>query len=152
MRLAVSSALLLSLFVAACSSSSGGSSTPCNQDPWECSSGQTCWPQSQTAYACMNAGPGMLGTSCMNTPGTPTCGPGLFCFQTSQAGGTCLAYCSPTDPKHACTGSALCQGVFLVAGGPQVNVCVPMATGGDGGTGPDGSGTADGGSDAPAGG
>jgi hypothetical protein len=158
MRLTALSALLLSLVAAACSSSSGSSSTPCNQDPWQCSSTQTCWPQSATAFACMNAGPGMLGSACEDTPGTPTCGAGLFCLQTTMMPGTCLAYCSTSDPKHACTGGAVCaMGALGGLGGPEFNLCVPMAvgdggTGADGGGTTDGGGTADGGSDAPAGG
>jgi hypothetical protein len=157
MRLATSSALLLSLVVTACSSSSGGgsSSTPCNQDPWECSSAQTCWPQSATAFACMNAGPGTPGSTCQDTVGTPTCGAGLFCLQgATTTAGTCVAYCSTTDPKHACTGGSLCATAALGGvGGPEFTVCAPMAVGnGDGGTGADGGGTADGGTDAPAGG
>jgi len=164
MRLAASAALVLSLAVPACSSSSSGggsSSTPCNENPWECPSGQTCWPQSQTAFACMNAGPGALGGTCQDTAGTPTCGAGLFCLQSAGAtGGTCVAYCSTTDTAHACTGGAVCSLAALGGtGGPEFSVCVPMATGGgDGGTGADGGGTtdgggtADGGSDAPAGG
>ena len=154
MRHAIPSAIVLSLLVAACSSSSGGGSTsaPCNQDPWQCSSGQTCWPQSETAFACLNAGPGTLGGACQDTVGTPTCGAGLFCLMgVGTTMGTCVAYC---DSTHACTGGAACKlGALGGTSGPQFSVCVPMAVGsGDGGTGPDGNGTADGGSDAPAGG
>ncbi|HEX8794696.1 MAG TPA: hypothetical protein VF765_27305 [Polyangiaceae bacterium] len=158
MRFAARSVLLVSLSVAACSSSSGSggtASTPCNQDPWQCSSAQTCWPQSQSAFACLNAGPGTAGSACQDTVGTPTCGAGLFCLMgLGSATGTCVDYCSTGDPKHACSGGALCEPAALGgAGGPAFSVCVPMATGGgDGGTGPDGNGTADGGSDAPAGG
>jgi hypothetical protein len=160
MRLAASAALVLSLAVTACSSSSSGggggsSSTPCNEDPWECPSGQTCWPQSATAFACLNAGPGALGSTCADTAGTPTCGAGLFCLQSAGAtAGTCVAYCSTTDTQHACTGGAVCSLAALNnTNGTEFSVCVPMATGGgDGGTKADGGGTADGGSDAPAGG
>lgn len=158
MRLALSCAIVLSLLAAACSSSSSGggsSSTPCNQNPWECSSAQTCWPQSQSAFACLNAGPGTAGSACQDTVGTPTCGAGLFCLMgVSSTGGTCVEYCSTSDPKHACSPGALCEAAALGGvGGPEFNVCVPMAMGaGDGGTGAESGGTADGGSDAPAGG
>jgi hypothetical protein len=101
----------------------------------------------------MNAGPGALGSTCMDTAGAPTCGAGLFCLQLGAAAGTCVAYCSTTDAQHACTGGAVCEPVALVNGGPEFHACVPMGTGGgDGGTKADGGGTADGGSDAPAGG
>lgn len=159
MRHLAPAALFLSLLAAACSSSSssggGSSSTPCNEDPWQCPSSQTCWPQSASAFACLNAGPGTVGSACQDTVGTPSCGAGLFCFMgVSSPMGTCLAYCSTSDPNHACEGGT-CQPVALGgANGPQVTVCVPMIAtgGGDSGTGPDGNGTADGGSDAPAGG
>jgi hypothetical protein len=123
--------------VAACSSSSssatdGGSSTPCNENPWECSAGQVCWPQSETTYACLNAGPGMLGAACVNTVGSPTCGAGLACFQAlGAAGGSCFAYCSTTDTSHACTGNDVCQTVALGgSGGPEFSICVPQNVGG----------------------
>lgn len=151
------SAVLFSLLLAACSSSSGGgsTSTPCNQDPWQCSSGQTCWPQSSSAFACMNAGPGSVGSTCQDTVGSPSCGAGLFCLQgATTTTGTCVAFCSTTDPKHACTGNAQCETAALGGvGGPEFSVCVStISANGDAGTGPDGNATADGGSDAPAGG
>jgi hypothetical protein len=129
--------LLLGLLATACSSSSssatdgGSSSTPCNENPWECSAGQVCWPQTQTTYACLNAGPGMLGGACVNTVGSPTCGAGLACFQAIGAsGGACYDYCSTTDPSHACTGNAVCQTVALGgSGGPEFSICVPQNVG-----------------------
>ncbi len=140
-------ALLLALIslvapvAAACSSSSssatdGGSTTPCNQNPWECSAGQVCWPQTQTNFACLNAGPGKLGDPCMNTVGSPTCGAGLACFQSigGSASGSCFTYCSTTDPSHACTGNDVCQTVELGGtGGPEFSICVPQATSGNDG-------------------
>jgi hypothetical protein len=138
-------ALLLALIslvapvAAACSSSSnagdgGSASTPCNQNPWECSAGQVCWPQTQANFACLNAGPGKLGDACMNTAGSPTCGAGLACFQSGATGGSCLSYCSTTDPSHACTGDAVCQTAALGGGGgPEFSICVPQPTGGNDG-------------------
>jgi len=145
--------LLLALLATACSSSSstggdgGSGATPCNENPWECPSTQTCWPQTPTIFACLNAGPGMLGAACMNTAGSPTCGAGLACFQGLGAtGGSCLSFCSTTDPSHACTGGDVCETVALGGtGGPEFSVCVPQATGGsDGGV--DASPAADSGS------
>jgi hypothetical protein len=134
--------LLLALLATACSSSSsssdgGSAATPCNQNPWECPSTQTCWPQTQSSYACLNAGPGTLGAACQNTAGTPTCGAGLACFQAfGGSAGSCVAYCSTTDPSHACSGSEVCETAALGGtGGPEFSVCIPQATGGgDGGT------------------
>jgi len=140
MRLHFRPQLLLVLAAAACSSSSGGgtgadASTPCNENPWECPSAQTCWPASASAYSCMNAGPGKLGASCQNTIASPTCGAGLACFQAIGAsGGSCVAFCSTTDTKHACTGGLVCETVTLGgAGGPQFSVCV-SPPGSDAGT------------------
>ena len=138
---------LLLLVLAACSSSSAGSSAPppCNQEPWECSSAQTCWPESISAFACLNAGPGALGAACVNTVGSPTCGAGLACFQSATnptAMGACVAYCSTTDPSHACTGGAVCETAFLGGtGGPEFSICVSPNAGDDGGT-PQGDGAA----------
>jgi hypothetical protein len=131
--------LALAATAAACSSSSSSgspSTTPCNQNPFECPSGQTCWPQSQTAFACMNAGPGALGSMCQDVPSSPSCGAGLVCLQTNPAGqGSCLAYCSTTDTSHACTGGATCEVAELGgAGGPTFSVCVPPQSANDAGT------------------
>ena len=126
MRLHPLRLLLLALAATACSSSSGGNgsdaSTPCNENPWECASSQTCWPATASTYACMNAGPGKLGTSCQNTVASPTCRAGLACFQSLGGGaaGACFAYCSTTDPSHACSGNDVCQTVALGgSGGPE---------------------------------
>ncbi len=129
---------ILTTATTACSSSSGGgaSSLPCNENPWECPSAQTCWPESASAFACLNAGPGPLGSSCQNTVGTPTCGAGLACFQSvsGTSEGACVAYCSTTDPSHACPSGELCQLAALGgAGGPEFSICVSQSTGDDGG-------------------
>jgi hypothetical protein len=126
---------LLPVAALACSSSSSSSGSgsdasttaPCNENPWECPSSQTCWPASATAFECLNAGPGMLGSTCANDVGSPTCGPGLACFQAIGAStGSCLAYCSTVQVAHACTGQDTCQGVELGgSGGPTFYVCVP---------------------------
>jgi hypothetical protein len=134
--------LLLALTTTACSSSSSGpaAAPPCNENPWECPSTQTCWPEDLSTFECLNAGPGTLGTSCVNTVGTPTCGAGLACFQsvTSTTNGTCVAYCSNTDPSHACPGGSVCEAAALGGvGGPVFNICVSPNTGDDGGTTPE---------------
>jgi hypothetical protein len=120
----------------ACSSSSSSSTPPCNENPWECASGQTCWPESASAFACLNAGPGALGATCANVAGSPSCGAGLACFQATSTGtGTCVADCSTTDPSHACTGGAICETAMLGgAGGPSFSICLTPSSPGDGGT------------------
>ncbi len=145
--------VILSLLVAACSSSSGGSggSTPCNQNPWECSSSQTCWPSSTSTFACLNAGAGKAGDACEDTVNAPTCGAGLWCLQVaSGASGVCAAYCSTTDSSHACPGGQNCVTAALGGtGGPEVQVCVGTTLPGDAGTDAPSSG-GDAGSDAAA--
>jgi hypothetical protein len=103
----------------------------------------------------LNAGPGTLGTSCQDTVGAPTCGAGLACFQSisGAAAGSCVAYCSTTDPSHACPSGQLCQPAALGGPtGPEFNICVSTGTGDDAGmSGDAGMGEAAAG-DAPSGG
>lgn len=113
--------------LAACSSTSGGSSTtPCNENPFECTSGQTCWPKDAVpTFACLNSGPGKKGDSCQNTPGSATCGDGLACLQLASAGGTCVAYCDSTNTAHACASGETCTLAYLGGpSGPQLHLCV----------------------------
>lgn len=129
--------LLLFLLLAACSSSSSSSNSsdastaPCNENPWECPSGQTCWPVTATSFQCLNAGPGTVGSTCANTAGSATCGAGLACFQAiGSTSGSCYTYCSNTDVTHACTGQDTCAAVELGGtGGPTFSICVPPMTG-----------------------
>ncbi len=126
------------LAVLACSSSSspGATKPPCNEDPWECPAGQTCWPSDPSGFQCLNSGPGTAGSACDNTLGAPTCGDGLACLQFTPPGlGTCLAYCDPTDPIHACPGGQTCQAILEGSGGTTLHVCTGAAAmGGGGGT------------------
>jgi hypothetical protein len=132
--------LLLALVIPACSSGSGPAAVPpvpCNQDPWECTSEQTCWPTSSSSYECLTAGPGALGSTCVDDVGTPTCGTGLACFQSlSSAEGSCVAYCSTTIAGHGCPGGQICATAELGGtGGPEFSVCVTEQVGGsDAGT------------------
>lgn len=84
---------------------------PCNEHPWTCPAGQTCWlDASATAYACLNSGQGTDGDTCMNYGGSPTCTDMHGCFQLQgQPQGTCTPYCDNTDPQLACPGGRLCQ-------------------------------------------
>jgi hypothetical protein len=134
-------ALWLASLAIACSSSSASSGPkPCNEDPFECPSGQTCWPESATAFACLNSGPGNPGDACEDAAGTPTCNDGLACLALGMASGTCAPYCDSSDVTHGCPAGQSCQ-TAQVIGGLSFQVCV-------GGT-PGGSSTAtDGGTDA----
>jgi hypothetical protein len=124
---AATSALLSLLCVVACSSSSSKGTTPCNENPWECGSGQTCWPSSDTAFACLNSGAGQVGDSCFDSVGTPTCGDGLGCYQMAVSGGVCAAYCDPTDPSHACS-NGICD-LVVAQTGAETHLCIAAAPG-----------------------
>ncbi len=121
----------ISYFVAsvavACSSSSS-SPSPCNENPWECTAGQTCWPKTEGAFACLNSGAGKAGSACQDTIGAATCGDGLACFQTGTSGGVCTPYCDNSDTSHACSAGQTCQMALLVGGGPQFQICVAPQT------------------------
>ncbi len=145
MKSIIKGALPLSLFVlsavvAACSSSSSTTTpaVPCNQNPWECSSGQTCWLTDATGdYACLNSGPGKKGASCTAVPGSPPCGDGLFCLETSAtSAGTCLSFCDPANPAHACAADEVCEAAaFNNNPATLVHLCtVPTPAGMDAGT------------------
>jgi len=115
--------------------SSSKSSTPCNQNPWECPSGQTCWPVSASSFECLNSGSGGVGDSCVLSVGTPTCSDGLTCLATSAAGGACAPYCDTTDTAHACASTQECETAFLPGGnGVDYQVCVSPSPGDGGGS------------------
>lgn len=133
MTRALRPAALLALVVPlalACSSSS--SAPPCNQNPWECGTGQTCWPKDTTSFACLNSGAGTAGSACEDSVGVPTCGDGLECFQTSGgASGICSPYCDNTNTSHACPSGMSCQMVFVAA--TTIQICVGTTSPNDGG-------------------
>jgi hypothetical protein len=107
----------------ACSTSSG--TTPCNENPWVCPAGQTCWPKDETTFACLNSGTGTAGGACEDTGGTATCGDGLACLQMSGAAGTCAAYCDNTDTSHACPSGQSCEMAVII--GTTIQICVGAA-------------------------
>ncbi len=130
---------LLSLLAGACgSTATTQEEVPCNEQPWECPAGQDCWPQTDSAFACLTEGTATLGAPCQNLVGTASCVAGLACFQVQgQSMGTCVAYCSTTDASHACRGGTVCMPASLGgSGGPSFDVCLPPTTGAaDAGTG-----------------
>jgi hypothetical protein len=134
MPLAVLAVLAVALVSAACSSSSAPP-PPCNDNPWECASGQTCWPKDAQNFACLNSGPGKAGDACQTSLDSPTCGDGLACLQISTAPGRCTPYCDPTSTAHACPAGQICQLVALGGpGGPQFHACYGGGTTADSGT------------------
>jgi hypothetical protein len=108
---AVLAALLGVASFAACggddfSSDGGEPAGPCNEDPWSCASGQTCWPNAdENGFVCLNGASGIVeGASCELFAGTVTCGPTLFCAQSA-----CRRFCDPEDPNRACPDGQICS-------------------------------------------
>ena len=113
----VTGAVALAAIATACgddfeSGGGGGSTTvPCNEDPWSCPAGQTCWSNDTGAgFACLNSGSGLDGEACENYLGTPTCTDAHGCVQLNEGQpGLCAPFCDPSDPAHACPEGRLCQ-------------------------------------------
>jgi hypothetical protein len=122
--------------LAACSSSSSSSTPPpCNDDPFECSSGKTCWaPHDPSQFDCVTSGAGKLGDSCLSVVGPPDCGDGLMCLQlTTQSSGTCTPFC---DGSHPCPNGELCAQVNF-GGTVTTHACASPQGRPDGGGGGD---------------
>jgi hypothetical protein len=139
MKIETSILYFIASLTVACSSSSpsSGAPTPCNENPWECTAGQTCWPKTAAVFACLNSGGGKVGSACLDTVGVATCGDGLTCLQTGTSGGVCTQYCDNTDVSHACPSGQMCATASFVGGGPQFQICVaPGALTPDAGGGP----------------
>jgi hypothetical protein len=126
----------VSLF-AACSSDDSKSSTtptntPCNQDPWICPAGQTCWANDQAGnFKCLNSAAGVAkGATCQNLVGSPTCGDGLVCLQLVGGGatGTCVTFCDPAKAGRGCAAGEDCVQVTLQGTSSSFFACVPRAT------------------------
>jgi len=133
--LAAAGALVV-MVVAACGSSSA-TALSCNEDPWQCTAGQTCWPQPCNCpqgwqFACVPSAKGIpLGEGCMLQIGTATCGDLQTCVFFQDAGdGVCRGYCDPTDPQRGCgPGQACVQLTVGDASPPRVeSVCLPLPT------------------------
>ncbi len=112
---------------AACGDSYDETSKPCNEDPWVCPTGQSCWFNADgTAYQCLNQGPGQEGSDCDPYYGSPSCAAGLFCLKTVQNDpGACRRFCSNTEPGRVCLNGEQCT---PVAGPKQlatILVCSP---------------------------
>jgi hypothetical protein len=134
--------LVLSGLVLACSSSSSGTApatSACNEAPFDCPSGQTCWPNAAaTAFECLNSAAGVsAGAACVDTEGAPSCGDGQLCYQDPSAtSGECVDYCEPSVAAHGCSNGSTCRELELEFAGNvtlTTYVCIPPATGGDDG-------------------
>lgn len=112
---------------AGCSASSSGSAPGCNEQPFTCGAGTTCWPSDAAAhFGCVASGAGNYGDTCSATPGTATCKDGLLCLQTSSAGGGhCVNYC---DTQHVCTAGLACTPAQFIGTTQLVHVCFGTGT------------------------
>jgi hypothetical protein len=117
--------------VPACSSSDTPATPPtppCNQNPWQCAAGQTCWATDQVPnFSCLASGANKVGDACLSTIGAATCGDGLLCLQT-MAGtpGQCRAFCDLVAPDHGCPAGETCR-TGALGGNLSVffHICVP---------------------------
>lgn len=143
--------LCLPATFAACSdeTSGGGTSTgtgqqaTCNEDPFSCPAGQTCWVDgtaSEPFFQCLNSGMGQVGEDCMNYIGQPTCADGLTCFSVPGYPNVCTPFCDPSDPAHACPNGANCLQIVLAGTDDKYFACQPEDGGGGGGGGGSGQG------------
>lgn len=130
------------------SSSSGTQVDTCNDDPFACPAGQTCWvsgTQSAPVFECLNSGQGQVGEDCKNYIGQPTCADGLTCFSVVGYPNVCTPFCDSSDPAHACPNSAQCVQIVLPGTAATYFACEPDAGGeGGGGAGSGGGGGAGG--------
>ena len=123
------------LLVSACSSSSSSSPPPCNEDPFQCASGQTCWTADTKTFTCLPSGSAQYGESCLPVAGsTAPCADGLTCIATSNAGGKCIHYCDPSGTAHACASGTCTAAAFGSASGPTTHVCAGGAPPADAGS------------------
>jgi hypothetical protein len=133
--------LLAAALAGGCSGDETAEPAPsCNEDPWSCADGQTCWPNlAADKFECFNAGLGQMGDACQNTVGQPTCGPDLACLQLQgEPQGQCTPYCDLQDPEHGCPTGLGCVKVILPTPAGKTftfHVCNTQGQGGAGGSG-----------------
>jgi hypothetical protein len=124
---------------------------PCNEEPFQCAAGQTCWPLQCTCPAGTPCGPDDCtprfecvasagagpGDPCHLEIGRVTCGDLQTCVEIagSGAGGACRSYCDPDVPDHGCASGFACVrlGVGGASSSAAEHVCVPATPEGDAG-------------------
>ena len=106
----------------------GDTSLPCNQDPWACPEGQTCWVDGSMTYQCVGVGPGALGDPCTLLIGGSPCGQDMGCVAPQgSTEGTCQRFCDPSGGAcKACPEGQICTSITYSPPGQPINVCVPM--------------------------
>lgn len=101
----------------------------CNEHPWDCPMGTTCWPTSADGktFDCRKSEPVATGSCCQNVIGFATCGDGDLCYGTSSSPSACRRQCKLGDTSHPCPSSTTCTEHTLVPGGATFGVCEPAA-------------------------
>ena len=97
----------------------------CHLNP-QCPAGETCWPASAAAFACLPSDPAQpFGATCLESIGKPTCADGLLCDATNPNGnGTCTNYCGSATME--CPAGYACIITSISAtGGPTIEICRP---------------------------
>ena len=134
------------LLAPGCSSAPAGA-TPCNEAPWQCGTGSTCWPDcvcpsGQTCttsnctlqFSCLSSKSGVsVGENCSLQNGSPQCGDNQTCVAFEDAGTGhwyCRAYC---DMNQGCAPGDTCVSLGVTGGSATEHVCVPPALSLDGG-------------------
>jgi hypothetical protein len=134
---AIFAAAALTLVAIGACSSPTSASRPCNENPFNCAAGTTCWLDGSKSYACLPVGSAKKGDACSPALGPQApCGEGLICLATG-ASGVCTPYCDDAIPGRACAGGEKCLPAQvlerdaktgqLVSVGGRISVC---ATGG----------------------
>jgi hypothetical protein len=127
---------------------SSAAAAPCNEDPFQCGAGETCWPQECTCpssaacdptdctprFQCAASADRRPGDSCRLDIGSVGCGDLQTCVAIagSGVGGVCRYYCDPTAADRGCATGFTC--VRLGVGSSSTateNVCLPTQSDAD---------------------
>ncbi len=109
----------------------GDANVTCDEDPWQCAAGQTCWfNQTGDGVQCLNSGPRTEGDECQPMAGSPSCGDLMLCVGNAMGVGQCRRYCASATPCKACPAGFDCRGISfrnqatdeIIA---NTNVCLP---------------------------
>lgn len=96
---------------------------PCDQDPWECPAGQTCWTTDGQSAQCLPSGKGQVGDACEPLQGTAGCSDALVCLrQPGWSAGECTPYC---DAAHPCPNGEPCTPVSVAGSSIAYRACIP---------------------------
>ena len=104
----------------------GTMEVPCDEDPYSCPMGTTCWTVSN-GFDCVPSGMGTSGSDCVHTIGEATCRDGLICIPyPGMMNGECMPFC---DAMFTCPNNGMCQKHQFVTGG-EIDACTPSSPSG----------------------